>query len=158
SPCSVCYRRGGRVFQSADAAWSSDGPGRVHPVRRRHCISQFGSQPILGRNTRTDSRRRAKILWRSKPSGSVHTTRGKGQATIKTDPMKMRFLTGHIALTISLILAVALSPAGATWQSAPQESWRKTPPKGEAPRPFKPPTGREITFDNGLSAILVEDH
>jgi zinc protease len=72
--------------------------------------------------------------------------------------MKMRFPTGQVGFTKSLILAVALSSVGASWQLAPQESWRKTPPRAEAPRPFKPPAAREIKFDNGLSAILVEDH
>jgi zinc protease len=38
------------------------------------------------------------------------------------------------------------------------ETWRKLPPKSEAPRPFKLPVAREIKLGNGLTLVLIEDH
>jgi zinc protease len=38
------------------------------------------------------------------------------------------------------------------------EPWRKHPPKSDATRPFKLPAAREVTLDNGLTLVLIEDH
>lgn len=38
------------------------------------------------------------------------------------------------------------------------ETWRKLPPKSEAPRPFNLPVAREIKLGNGLTLVLIEDH
>jgi zinc protease len=38
------------------------------------------------------------------------------------------------------------------------ETWRKQPPKADAPRPFKLPAAREVKLENGLTLVLIEDH
>lgn len=38
------------------------------------------------------------------------------------------------------------------------ESWRKQPPKADAPRPFSLPTVRETRLENGLTIDFIEDH
>lgn len=43
-------------------------------------------------------------------------------------------------------------------QIKPTEPWRKSPPRSDAPRPFKLPATREIKLDNGLTIVFIEDH
>lgn len=69
-----------------------------------------------------------------------------------------------IFMILFALLAQFLSTSvviGLTQKARPRkgtEAWRKQPPKPGATRPFKLPAVREITLDNGLTLVSIEDH
>jgi zinc protease len=63
-------------------------------------------------------------------------------------------LVGFVWLCASAVFGVTQRAR----QTRQIESWRKTPPKSDAPRTFKLPAPREIKLDNGLTIVLIEDH
>lgn len=71
-----------------------------------------------------------------------------------------RHKTRAILITVGLAWLCASAVFGLTQRARTKqtETWRKLPPKSEAPRPFKLPVAREIKLDNGLTLVLIEDH
>jgi zinc protease len=58
----------------------------------------------------------------------------------------------------ALVITLALAGVNGFAQSNQSESWRHQPPASSPARPLTLPASREITLDNGLSLVLVEDH
>jgi predicted Zn-dependent peptidase len=73
---------------------------------------------------------------------------------VNTRRLAILTLVGLVWLYASVVFGLT--------QRAPQtrqtESWRKHPPKSDAPRTFKLPAAREIKLDNGLTIVLIQDH
>lgn len=88
------------------------------------------------------------------------------QSSNQPTPRKQlkRARAGPFALLALLVLfefpstPAVTGPPQRTRPSKQAETWRKKPPKSDAPRPFALPSVRQSRLENGLTLILIEDH